>query len=119
MSIFHPQALIDNDAIRSSVSGQAGLLDAAIIFRFRRDNLPLNSIGALGIERLGELRTHWRELPEMTRRGGTVEAGLVHAVMRLKALYLTQFSSQSVTRESADSMISVPAVTAEPESVVD
>ncbi len=100
--LFYPQSLLDSDAVRSAVAGQAGLLDENVLARFRQDNVPVNSISETGLRRLESLQAAWREQPEARLRTGSVAIGLAHALMRLDQVYRTYFLAAPETPETGD-----------------
>ena len=87
--------------------GQAGLVDAPVLERFRQENVPVGSIADIGLRRLESLEQEWHRLPEAALRTGTVAESVAHAVLRLHVLYQTHFAA-------APAAVDVPPVTAEP-----
>jgi hypothetical protein len=97
LTLFYPQLLLESDALRSAVAGQGGLLDHAMISRFRSDNVAVGEINSQAFARLEQLVQEWRKQPELIRRTGSVAGSLAHAMMRLNALYETHFSRPAAT----------------------
>jgi hypothetical protein len=107
--LFYPEVLLESDAIRSAVAGQAGLVDSHVLERFRQDNAPVNSIADIGLRRLELLEQAWRQLPEASLRRGSIAESVAQAMLRLDGLYQSYFAAkpeaadaQPVTPEPAD-----------------
>jgi hypothetical protein len=79
--------MLDSDDIRGSLQGYSGILDGAVLRRFRENKVAVASINELGISRLENLRADWESLPENVRRSGAIASSLAHAIMRLNTLY--------------------------------
>lgn len=91
--LFYPEALLESDAIRGAVAGQAGLVDAPVLERFRQENVPVGSIADIGLRRLESLEQEWHRLPEAALRTGSVAESVAHAVLRLDVLYQAHFAT--------------------------
>jgi hypothetical protein len=94
MILFYPESLFNSDRIRTSIAGDAGLLDARTLRRFREENLPLTSVNAIALERLTKLREVWSEQSEAVRRKGTIPASLMQAMTRIHILYRQVFTAR-------------------------
>ncbi len=93
--LFYPQLLSESDALRSAVAGHGGLLDDAMLVRFRSDNVPVSSLNRIAFERLEMVQEEWEKQPDAVRRMGTIAGGLAHAMMRLNALYQEFFAESA------------------------
>lgn len=91
VSLFYPSWLLDSDDIRASLEGQVGLIDEAVLARFRDGNVPVSTLGERGTMRLETFRGDWGRLPENVRRTGAVDNSVAHGLTRLNALYRSFF----------------------------
>jgi hypothetical protein len=87
LSLFYPLTQLDSDEIRSLLEGVAGLPDTQSVRAARRENVPVSSIAATGLERVESMRGAWSRQPEAVRRMGSAAISLVHAIVRLDALH--------------------------------
>lgn len=92
VSLFYPSQQLDSDAVRMALEGQSGLLDRAVLQRFRDANVPISSISDVGTLRLETFLGHWNKLPESVRRTGSVANSVAHALTRLNTLYREYFA---------------------------
>ena len=95
MNLFYPLSQIGSDEIRGLLEGVDGLPDTLSIRRARRENVPFSSIAAAGPERIESLRGVWGQQPEAMRRTGSAAISVVHAIVRLDALYRDFFAPKS------------------------
>ncbi len=93
--LFYPQLLNESDELRSAVAGQGGLLDSAMLARFRTNNVPVILLNGIAFERLDRIQQEWQNQPESIRRTGSITSSLAHAMMRLNAVYLEFFAEPS------------------------
>lgn len=87
MMLFYPESLINNDAIRRAIAGDAGLLEQRTLRRFKGDNVPLTSVSRIARERLSRFSEVWLDQPEALRRQGSSPASLIYALTRINTLY--------------------------------
>jgi len=92
VNLFHPLFLIDSDEIRGLLEGSGALLDESMVRRARQDGVPAQTLVADGIPRVQAMRIAWERRPEAVLRTGSVSTSLVHAVIRLEALYRDFFA---------------------------
>lgn len=92
VNLFYPLFMMDSDEIRGTLEGSEALLDQAVLRQFRRENVDVASIPTAGAERLERLYETWGRQPETVRRTGSVATSLVHAIIRLDALYRDFFA---------------------------
>jgi hypothetical protein len=90
--LFYPQLLTESDDLRTAITGQGGLLDFAMMTRFRADQVPVDSINGIAFDRLERMQQEWQNQPESIKRTGSVSGSLAHAMMRLNALYAKFFA---------------------------
>ncbi|MGD8346665.1 MAG: hypothetical protein PVI83_05435 [Lysobacterales bacterium] len=95
VNLFHPLFLIDSDAIRGLLEGSGALLDESMVRRARRDGVPVRTLVAEGTARVQEMDIAWERRPEAVLRTGSVSTSLVHAVVRLEALYRDFFAPRA------------------------
>jgi len=105
--LFYPQVMNDADQIRSALAGHDGLLDAAVLGRFRDEDMPVPAALEAARVRLERFQEQWREQPEAVRRNGSIAESLSHALVRLNALYDRNFA-----RPAAVPQESVPPASA-------
>jgi len=86
LMVFYPQVLVESDALRQGFAGQGGLLDSATLLRFRNENVPVNVLNALALERLALVEETWSRQPESLRRLGSIAGGVARAMLRLNAV---------------------------------
>jgi hypothetical protein len=58
----------------------------------RDQGVSVSEVSFLGQARLGSLAAAWARRPEAVRRSGSAAVGLVHAIVRLEALYRDFFA---------------------------
>lgn len=87
MMLFYPESLINTDAIRRAIAGDAGLLEQRTLRRFKGDNVPLTSVSSIARERLSRFSEAWLNQPEALRRQGSSPASLIYALTRINTLY--------------------------------
>lgn len=92
VNLFYPLFMVDSDEIRGSLEGAQALLDQDVLRQFRRDNVDVATIPTEGTRRLERLYETWNRQPETVRRTGSVATSLVHAIVRLDALYRDFFA---------------------------
>ena len=92
INLFYPLSMADSDDIRGLLEGHGALLGDDVLRRFRRENVPVSSINTTGQARLESMLAHWQREPETVRRSGSAATGLVHAIIRLDALYRDFFA---------------------------
>ena len=95
LNLFYPLSQVGSDEIRALMEGVAGLPDTSSVRRARRENQPASSIAAAGLERVESLRGVWGLQPEVVRRTGSAAVSVVHAIVRLDALYRDFFVSRA------------------------
>ncbi|MBT8063305.1 MAG: hypothetical protein KJO85_11520, partial [Gammaproteobacteria bacterium] len=91
--LFYPQVLNESDELRSAIAGKGGLVDGVLLSRFRADNVPVQSISQMALERLERTEMAWRAQADMIRRSGSIAGSLAHAIMRLNELYSRFFAA--------------------------
>ena len=87
VNLFYPLFMVDSDGLRASLEGSDALLDNDMMRRFRREKVAVSSINSAGQVRLEKMHERWNSQPEAVRRTGSVATSLVHAIIRLDALY--------------------------------
>ena len=87
MMLFYPESLVNSDAIRMAIAGDAGLLEQRTLRRFKGDNVPLTSVNRIARERLFNFSEVWLTQPEAVRRQGSLPASLIYALTRINILY--------------------------------
>ena len=90
--LFYPQLLSESDELRAAVAGQGGLLDSAVLTRFRADNVAADSLNRIAFERLDKLQLEWQQQAEAIKRTGSISGSLAHAMMRLNVVYQRFFA---------------------------
>mgnify|MGYP001824848302 CR=1 FL=1 len=95
VNLFHPLFLIDSDAIRGLLEGSGALLDESMVRRARRDGVPVQTLMSGATARVQAMAIAWERRPEAVLRTGSVSTGLVHAVIRLEALYQDFFAPRA------------------------
>ena len=95
VNLFYPLFMVDSDEIRGSLEGSQALLDPGMLRQFRRDNVDVATIPTLATQRLEQMYETWNRQPETVRRTGSVATSLVHAIIRLDALYRDFFAPAS------------------------
>ncbi|MEJ8568990.1 hypothetical protein [Elongatibacter sediminis] len=113
--LLYPETVLDSDAIRAMMEGQSGLLDEAVIRRFRAANVPVGNIHDAGLARLQRFQALWDGQPEAVMRSGSVSISVAHAMARLHLLSRKHFSlpaSQGVPGQPG--VTGPPADSAEP-----
>jgi hypothetical protein len=109
MMLFYPESLINTDAIRMAIAGDAGLLEQRTIRRFKGDNVPLTSVNRIAKERLIKFSEVWLNQPEALRRQGSLPASLIYALTRINTQYRRYFISRPEVLQEIE-------VTVQPES---
>jgi hypothetical protein len=94
VNLFYPLFMVDADEVRGPLEGIEGLIDEPMVRRFRREHVPVSMIQTAGRERLDNMVTNWNHQPEAVRRTGSVATILVHAIIRLDALYRDFFAPE-------------------------
>jgi hypothetical protein len=87
MLLFYPESLETNEAIRTALAGDDGLLEQRILLRFSEANVPLAAVNRISRERLNGFRAVWSQQPEAVRRQATLPGSLVYALTRIDSLY--------------------------------
>jgi hypothetical protein len=111
MVLFYPEQLIDTDAIRKAIAGDAGLLEQRTLRRFKGDNVPLTSVSRIARDRLSRFSEVWLDQPEARRKQGSSPASLMYALTRINTLYRQFF----ISRPEVLQEIEVPVEPAEQE----
>jgi len=91
--LFYPETILDSDEIRGMLAGQGGLLDEAIIRRFRSSNAATSEIHLAGLARLDRFHALWKQTPESVVRSGSVPVSMAHAMARLNYIDQVYFSA--------------------------
>ena len=94
VNLFYPLFIMDADDVRGPLEGIEGLIDEPMVRRFRRENVPVSTIQSAGQARLETMNASWSRQPETVRRTGSVATILVHAIVRLDALYRDFFAPE-------------------------
>ncbi len=94
MMLFYPDSILNSDAIRMAIAGDAGLLERRTLRRFREDNVALTSVNRIALERLRGLQQAWSGQPAAVRREGSISASLMHAMTRINSIYRQFFTSR-------------------------
>jgi len=92
MIVFYPDSLSVNDAVRSAITGDAGLLDISMLRRFKADNVAPARVKQIAESRLQQLQKNWLSQPEALRRNGSIPASLAYALTRINSLYRQLFT---------------------------
>lgn len=92
--LFYPDSMIDSDAIRMAITGDAGLLERRTLRRFREDDVALSSVNRIARERLKHLQQAWSQQPVTVRQEGSLSSSLMHAMTRINYLYRQFFTSR-------------------------
>ena len=92
MIVFYPDSLSVNDAVRSAITGDAGLLDISMLRRFKADNVAPARVKQIAESRLQQLQKNWLSQPEALRRNGSIPASLAYALTRINSLYRQMFT---------------------------
>jgi hypothetical protein len=90
--LFYPETILDSDEIRGMLAGQGGLLDEAIIRRFRSNNAAISEIHQAGLARVDRFHALWKQTPESVVRSGSVPVSMAHAMARLNYIDKLYFS---------------------------
>jgi len=91
--LFYPETMLDSDEVRAMLEGQNGLLDEAIIRRFRSNNAAIKEIHEAGLSRLDRFQALWKQQPESVVRSGSVPISFAHAMARLNFVDQLYFKS--------------------------
>ncbi|HLF30662.1 MAG TPA: hypothetical protein VI566_06485 [Xanthomonadales bacterium] len=91
--LFYPDFLLDSDRIRAALSGQSGLLDEGVVRRFEENGVAVAEIRGIGLARLEDFQSSWKQQPEGVLRSGSVASSVAHAVARLNSIYREFFAS--------------------------
>ncbi len=94
MLLFFPESLETNDAIRTALAGDGGLLEQRTLQRFREANVPLAAVNRISRERLNRFRAIWSQQPEAMRQQATLPGSLVYALTRINSLYRQFYIAQ-------------------------
>lgn len=92
LNLFYPLALLDSGEIRGLLEGREAMLDKEVLLRMRREGVSVSEVSERGRARLGSLAAAWARQPEAVRRSGSAAVSLVHAIVRLEALYRDFFA---------------------------
>lgn len=114
MMLFYPASLIANDAIRSAIAGDAGLLDIRMMRRFKADNVSPVAVEQNAQYRLQQLEKAWLDQPGALRRNGSIPASLAYAMTRLNSLYRQFFTLPAELPEAVGKNIDAAAKAGEP-----
>jgi hypothetical protein len=87
MMLFYPASMLNSDAIRTAISGDAGLLDGRVLRRFREQDVALLTVNRIARERLDGFRRAWQSQPDVVRQQGSVSPSVAYAMTRMNALY--------------------------------
>lgn len=126
LMLFYPHVLTQSDPLRGSIAGNAGLLDADALNRFREQRVPIADMLVIARDRLQQFETEWAAIPEVVRRRGSSSDSVIHAQARLSALQDRFFTNPlpvvAPTIEPAaielEPMPPAPAIPAEGESAL-
>jgi hypothetical protein len=94
--LLYPRSLLHEDDVRRGIAGQGGLLDEDILRRFRDLDVPVDRITDLGTGRQEAFRAAWRGQADATLRGGSVSAGVAHAMLRLDQVFWNYFRTPAI-----------------------
>jgi hypothetical protein len=114
MTLFYPESLVNSDAIRRAIAGDAGLLEQRTLRRFKGDNVPLTSVSSIARERLFRFSEVWLNQPEALRRKGSSPASLIYALTRINTIYRQFFIARPEVLQEIDPA-PVPEVQGQPE----
>jgi len=87
MMLFYPGSLLNSGAVRTAISGDAGLLDGRVLRRFRQEDVALLTVNTIARERLDAFRQAWLKQTETVRQEGSVFPSLAYAMTRMNILY--------------------------------
>jgi len=87
MMLFYPSLLLNSRAIRTAISGDAGLLDGRVLRRFREQEVALSTVNSVARERLDAFRQAWLKQPDVVRQQGSVSPSVAYAMTRMNELY--------------------------------
>ncbi|MGD8383888.1 MAG: hypothetical protein PVF89_00635 [Lysobacterales bacterium] len=112
--LFYPGSLTADDAIRSAIAGDAGLLDIRMMRRFKADNISPVTVEQSAQFRLQQLEKAWLDQPGALRRNGSIPASLAYALTRLNSLYRQFFTLPAEVPEAVGKNIDAAAKPGEP-----
>jgi hypothetical protein len=92
INLFYPQVMMESDELRGLLEGREALLDESTMRSLRREGVAATAVNGTGRGRLEALFANWKRQPEPVRRTGSVHTSLVHAIIRLDALYRDFFA---------------------------
>lgn len=113
LNLFYPEFMLDSDQIRAALEGQNGLLDEGVLRRFQEGGVAIARIHDIGLDRLQQFQSAWKQQPEAVVRSGSVSASVAHAVSRLNSLYREYFAAPVPVAPSPDPAVPAEAVTAD------